>query len=232
VKPGTVFLLNPGQVHCWKLSEDAEGYVFFHSSEFYNGIFISRNVEDFPFFYLRQNYPVIYLEDEPLRRVEYLFKEINREYAEDALYRNSRLGSLVDLAYIEIAREYSENSTGAQSGTNYIRVKQLQKLIDLNFKSKKNASDYADLMNMSIRHLSRICKETINKATSDLIIERILVEAKRLLINQDVTVSIVANELGYEDASYFTRFFKQHTGLGPKEFQQKSRFFNIDSPKG
>lgn len=220
IKPGSIFLLSPGQVHCWKLSKESDGFVFFHTKEFYDHIFLKRKIEDYPFFYLQQNYPVIYLSTEDTRRIAGLFGDLFSEYKERKKAWELKLESLTDLVYIELSRLYHNKSEkGKTSDPGYLKVKKLQKLIDEHFKEKKFPADYADMMNISPRHLSRICREVINQSTGDLITERILMEAKRLLIRKDITVAMVADELGYEDYSYFIRMFKKNTGLSPKEFQ-------------
>jgi AraC-like DNA-binding protein len=89
------------------------------------------------------------------------------------------------------------------------------------FKSKKYPHEYALLMNLSEKHLNRISKECLNKTTTDLIAERIILEAKRLLIHSKHTVTEVASELGYDDNSYFSRFFKKNSGETPVEFLNK-----------
>jgi AraC family transcriptional activator of pobA len=103
----------------------------------------------------------------------------------------------------------------------YARIKKLEKLIDENFKTKKLPKDYADLMNMTTRHLNRICQETLNCTTTDLILKRIMLEAKRMLIHSDISVATAADYLGYEDYSYFIRLFKKQVGESPKKFQNR-----------
>jgi AraC family transcriptional activator of pobA len=63
----------------------------------------------------------------------------------------------------------------------YLKLRKLEHFIDVYFKTKKYAHEYASLMNISEKHLNRICKECLNKTTSELIAERIIIEAKRLL---------------------------------------------------
>ena len=226
VKPGSIFLLNPGQVHCWKLSANANGYVFFHTKDFYNSIYLNRKIEEFPFFYLSQNYPVVYTDKKESDYFVRLFKEINEEYKNNLAHKEIKLGSLVDLVYVELSRLYDvKDNFHLSTNNNYFKLKKLQKLIDEQFKTKKLANEYADEMNMTTRHLSRICQEVLGRATSELITERIILEAKRLLIHNDVSISNVADQLGYEDHSYFIRFFKKNTGLSPKEFHSKFSLF-------
>ena len=223
IRPGSVFVLNPGQVHCWSISADAGGYIFFHTKEFYNNIFLNKNIEEYPFFFLQKNYPVIYLEKDAISELESLFKKINDEYYNSHDLRNAKLQLLIDLVYIELYRVYKNhqdlvtplNQTSEQ-------VKKLLKLVDQNFKMKKFAKEYADMMNMSVRHLSRITNQQLNKSTTDIITERIILEAKRMLVHNVPTIKAVADEVGYLDSSYFVRLFKKKTGMSPKEFQYKT----------
>jgi AraC family transcriptional regulator, transcriptional activator of pobA len=82
----------------------------------------------------------------------------------------------------------------------------------------KFPSEYASLLNLTERHLNRICKTCVNKTPTDLILERVILEAKRMLIHSTNTVAETADELGYLDNSYFSRLFRNKTGQTPKEF--------------
>ncbi|WP_298356298.1 helix-turn-helix transcriptional regulator [Runella sp.] len=222
VRPGSVFLLTPGQVHSWELSADINGYVFFHTESFYNTAYLSKKLTDFPFFYLQTNYPVIYLQEDALDSVIPLFKAIYEEYQTHLPFKFQKLNSLIDLTYIQLSRSYQEhNKVVDKQPFQYNRIKKLEKLIDENFKTKKLPKEYADLMNMTTRHLNRICQETLNQTTTDLILKRVMVEAQRMLIHNDVTVAAVADSLGYEDYSYFIRLFKKQIGESPKKFQNR-----------
>lgn len=222
VKPGSVFLLNPGQVHSWNLSKDVKGYVFFHTKEFYNGIFQNRKIEDFPFYFLDQNYPMIELSKTLRPEIENLFELIVHEHKGISEFKMQKLGSLTDLLYLKLAEVYTvKKKTKKENVTGYWQVRKLLKLIDENFKTVKSPAEYADKMNMTIRHLNRISQEALKKSTGDLIFERIILEAKRLLIHTNISIGEVADQLGYYDYSYFIRLFKKKTGYSPKEFQQK-----------
>jgi len=84
----------------------------------------------------------------------------------------------------------------------------------------KSASEYAKLLSLSSYQLNAITKGSVGKTVSDLINEQILLEAKRYLLATPNPVKDVADLLGYEDVSYFIRFFKKHTGHSPEAFRK------------
>jgi AraC-like DNA-binding protein len=84
----------------------------------------------------------------------------------------------------------------------------------------RNAQDYANSLSVHVNHLNRSLKEVTGKSTSTLIIERIITEAKALLLHTDWNISEIAFALGFEYPTYFNNFFKKFTGLNPKAFRE------------
>jgi AraC family transcriptional activator of pobA len=217
IKPGSVFMMLPGQMHNWKFSKVTDGYVFFHTKDFYNLGFTKANVNAYPFFQSLHNTPIINLKKKDAIKLESLFKELVMEHQHQAHLKFEKIHALVNLIYVELSRHYFP--TMQISNESYLtKIRSLENLIDQYFKTKKYPSEYAGLMNLSEKHLNRMSKECLNKTTTELIAERIVLEAKRLLIHSNQTVSEIANELGYEDNSYFSRFFKKHAGQSPLQF--------------
>jgi AraC family transcriptional activator of pobA len=103
----------------------------------------------------------------------------------------------------------------------------LQKLkdnIEQHFKTKHTASDYADLLNITPKALAKITKTHFNKTLTNLIAERIIIEAKRELYLTDKPVKEIAYELGYSDEAYFSRFFKTNADVSPQMFRDTVGF--------
>jgi AraC family transcriptional regulator, transcriptional activator of pobA len=75
------------------------------------------------------------------------------------------------------------------------------------------------MMNLSVYQLNAITKATLSKTCSDLITQQIILEAKRCLLATSHQVNQTAYRLGYEDVSYFIRFFKKQTGYSPEAFR-------------
>lgn len=226
IKPGSVFLLNPGQTHHWELSEDIDGYIFFHSKSFYEMSFNGRMINSFPFFYSTQNAPCVYLNGKNQEKIEALFKEVVVEYQLVSILKWQKLASLVNIIYIELSRLCIDESKSdiKKANTYSIKFRELEELIEKNFLQEKSPQFYASESNISQKHLNRITKETLGKTTTELITERVILEAKRLLIHGKLTFTEIAYELGYEDYSYFSRLFKKKVGENPSVF--KSRYLD------
>jgi len=224
IKPGYVFMIAPGEVHDWNLSKDIDGYIFFHTKEYFDLNFTYEKVENYPFYCCLRNNPLIRLKNKSRKKVDEVFKEIIDEYKGNELFKFQKISSLLNVLYISLSRIYLPERIRQSKNLNYLsKLKQIDHLIEKHFKQYKYPKDYALLMHMSEKHLNRICKTCLNKTASQLILERIVLEAKRMLAFAEFSVSQIADELGYSNSSYFIRLFKKKTGKTPGEFIQKFR---------
>lgn len=83
--------------------------------------------------------------------------------------------------------------------------------------------DYADRLGYSTRTLNRLARQHTGLSAKQLIDERIVLEAKRRLSHGDATVAEIARQLGFDDASNFSSYFRSHTGMTPAVFRSTSR---------
>jgi AraC family transcriptional regulator, transcriptional activator of pobA len=221
IKPGYVFMLAPGEVHDWKLSADIEGYIFFHTKEFFDLNFTYEKVDNYPFYCCLRNNPLIVLKNKSQEEIKKIFSEIVDEYKHSELLKFQKLSSLLNVLYISLSRIYLPGKIHQSKNLYYLgKLKELDQLIDKHFKQHKSPKDYALLMHMSEKHLNRICKTFLNKTTTQIIVERVILEAKRRLAFAKSSVSQIAEELGYSTSSYFIQLFKKKTGQTPVEFMQ------------
>ena len=102
----------------------------------------------------------------------------------------------------------------------------LKNYIESHYKTKHSASDYADLLNITPKALAKITKSHLNKTLTDLISERIIIEAKRELYLTNKPVKEIAFELGYDDEHYFSRFFKTNADVSPQMYRDKVAYAN------
>jgi len=103
-------------------------------------------------------------------------------------------------------------------------LQNLKTAIEDNFKTKHSAGNYASLLNISPKALAKISKTYFNKTLTDLIAERIIIEAKRELYLTNKTVKEIAYELGYDDEHYFSRFFKTNADVSPQLYRETVGF--------
>lgn len=219
IKPGSLFFMLPGQTHNWELSDDIEGYIFFHTKTFYNLLFPNKRLDEYPSFYLRDNLKHIQLKAEEQLIYENYFKTILEEYRTSNSLKYRKLGLLIDLIYIDSNRlKIQPQFNTDKTNTQMLYYKKLQLLIDKHYMTLKKPKDYAQKLNITVKHLNKIVTNLLNKSTSELINERIILEAKRKISHGELTIKEISYQLNYEDYSYFSRFFKKNTGLTPTEF--------------
>ncbi|KAA1244377.1 AraC family transcriptional regulator [Aquimarina sp. RZ0] len=225
VTTGSIFFLMPGQTHYWKFDDEPEGYIFFHSQNFYEFYFSNKKLQQFPFYYSYNNPPYLILTSHQIVSLELYFKEINVEFHQKLIYNKQKIASLIDLIYIDLSRLYVRVETSYKnSSPTYLRtLAALENTIEQFYKLEKSAKFYAEKLNITPKHLNRITKTTLNKTTTDLITERILLEAKRLIVHSENPLSRIGENLGYEDYAYFSRVFKLKTNKTPLEFRQEYR---------
>lgn len=219
IQPGSMFFLQPGQIHRWELSDDVEGFVIFYSQEMYNLYFGQKTVEDYPFYFSVDNKPEIIFDATESKAILPYFEILILESQANQLLKQHKILNLLDIIHIEIARKYSERNFHETHSYN-LKIKNFGVVLEDNFKSEKAPSFYAAQLNISLKHLNRICNEILQKTTTDIITERIILEAKRMLMDRKFTINEIATELGYTDYSYFTRLFKKQTTITPTNFRK------------
>lgn len=157
-----------------------------------------------------------------------LINGIANELKNDAFRKDEVLISYLKILLVTATRIKLEQQTIQNSETVNIKqqfiIQNLKNAIEDNFRTKHSASDYADLLNQTPASLARITKNHFNKTLSDLITERIIIEAKRELYLTDKTIKEIAYELGYEDEYYFSRLFKNKTDISPQIYRNTIGF--------
>ena len=221
VAPGTVFFLHPGQVHHWHLSEDSDGHILFFSAEFYSFGFPAKYLDRFPFFYA-SNYPSnLALDLDNVGEIGQLFSAMEKETQMPAWSIKEVLRSYTEILLVKLCRIYKDvnkvEDFFSVSGDQYM---DLETVIESNFKEHREASFYAESLNLSAKQLNRLTKSTVGKPISQLLLDRVILESQRLLTYSDSTVAEIAAHLGFEDASYFSRLFRKKIGKTPEQFRK------------
>ncbi|MDP3681067.1 MAG: helix-turn-helix transcriptional regulator [Flavobacterium sp.] len=218
IQPGSMFFLQPGQMHHWNLSDDVEGFVIFYSQEMYNLYFGQKTIGDYPFYFSVDNKPEMIFDTAESKAILPYFESLILETQTNLLLKQDKIMNLLDIIHIEIARKYSETHLHEAHSYN-VKIKTFELVLEHNFKKEKAPSFYASQLAITLKHLNRICNEMLQKTTTEVITDRIILEAKRMLMDKKFTVNEIATELGFDDYSYFTRLFKKHTRMTPTDFR-------------
>ena len=104
---------------------------------------------------------------------------------------------------------------------NQTRVYEFLMLLESNFLNVRNTDFYAGKLGISSKRLNQILKDKLDKTGMQIIHDRIILEAKRLIIHSEQTIKEISFELGFSDRPYFSRFFKKQTGESPDSFQKQ-----------
>jgi AraC family transcriptional regulator, transcriptional activator of pobA len=222
VQRGSLFFLAPGQTHSWVLSDDADGYIFFHTKEFYNLHFIT-GMSEFPFFSpLRNHCAMVLGSSVQLQETESRFARILEEHQSARIKRNDFILSIINQLYISFERASADNTAPDidRQHTYYVKFREFETLVGQHFKSEKSAEKYAGMMHITAKHLNRINKAITGKTTTDIIVDRVLLEAKRMLIYSESNLNEIAFMLGYDDYAYFSRVFRKRVGVSPRGFSK------------
>ncbi len=222
IEPGMIFLMYPGQIHAWRNDHHMKGYLIFFTSSFFNMRYHNNILLDFPFFNAAAKKPCIRVEHSDMPHKKNLFDCMLKEYESQREGHLKALRSYLNIVLIEADRAYSQNlSAKVQTDKNAaLIVKNFEQLINQHFKEKHKVRDYAEQLHLTPNYLNAICNKILNRPAGDLIRSRIMLEAKRLLLHEGDTVAEVGHELGFDDNSYFCRFFKKYEGTSPERFRK------------
>ncbi len=93
-------------------------------------------------------------------------------------------------------------------------------LVERDFREAKSIADYARDLGVTPTHLTRVCKATSGRGALDIVADRRLYEARRLLVESVTPIQEIAGRLGFGSAAYFTRAFRAGTGMSPSQFRK------------
>ena len=151
-----------------------------------------------------------------------VIQQIRQAYRTFDLYRADLLTSLVRVLLIAIHRAGAAAHAAAPTDSKGLLVDQFCTLVERHYKNSHAVGDYAKRLNLSPPHLNRLCQKYLNRSPHQLVRQRRLLEAKRLLRYTRLSIGDIANTTGFEDPAYFCRSFKAETGQTPRAYRAES----------
>jgi AraC-like DNA-binding protein len=245
VEAGQIYFMPPGQVHSWSFEGRPEGWVINFSVDFLRAFLLDPGyVDRFTFFSGRAEDSVVRLAGAFRGQVFGLLEQLLRQFneGEDAGASDARSGSSVQgmdrssdadlmrvrllelLMVVQGAAPGDGAGNAAAAGDARVSghvLAPFRRLIEQHYKTLRLPGEYARLLHITPNHLNALCQELLGRSAGAVIRDRVLLEAKRLLTNADMTAAEIAYELNFQDNSYFSRFFKKYAGVTPEGFRRE-----------
>lgn len=217
VAPAVVYIPN-NVVHGFNWNIDSKGHVLSVTSAVI-GQLLNQDVISG----LENSAFTCQITDSRLADIERLCNDIHDEERQTDAYSNMMLMAIVQRLLVWIYRNVPVSSKKQYLSKPEKKLAQFKSLIATHSDEHHQVSWYANQIGVSGPHLNQICKTHENKSALSLIHDFILDEAKRCLIFADLRISAVADRLGFNDPSHFTKFFKAQTGETPRNYRQRFR---------
>lgn len=220
ISPGMLFFISPGQLHEFEEWQPLRGGSIFFTEDFFLLNHVNKD-KLFELIFLDNFYVNPYLKPDPSsyaeikHTIDWLLAERKR-----ADYSESIARSLLHVLLAQIQRCVEAQSQLVLSKKYLVLYKTFKNLIDTHFRESLTVRAYAEKLHITPHHLNLVARHVTGKTASELIRTRSVLEAKRLLVFTDHSVSEIAAELGFFDSSYFARLFKAETGTSPGEFKK------------
>ena len=228
IKGNAMCFLAPGQIS--KIStfdKETEGfYIAFDTDYFLLCLKNQVQLCFYPFFQF-DKHPILHLSKPQTVKFEALIQKIDFEYNNRKSLNDDLLTKLyLNILLIEIERLYQfKSATGnGESSRKKLIASKFKQLVEKNFMTMRKVSTFADTLYISPSYLNDTVREITGQSASTIIHQRIILEAKAMLVQTELTINEVAQHLQYGDTSYFCRFFRTHTGVSPQAFREGNHF--------
>jgi len=222
IRPPMLFQFGPGVVHGWRPTELPRGFVMSFELAFFGEDAHDRaEVAEAPVFCLHSGPRVLPLSAEQRSIFEPLARAMQREYESRGKEHAAAVRSYLRIWLIEANRMAEARRPERWNDRGTALTNRFLCLVGENFRTLSGVSDYAARLHVTPSHLNETVRRTMQKTAGQVIRERMLLEAKRLLRHSDLSVSEVAYHLNFEDPSYFARFFRKQAGQSPAAFRAR-----------
>jgi AraC-like DNA-binding protein len=224
VQPIVLYFISPGQIHFWQAAAGIQGYVILFTSDFL--VFDPQDPKGFhklAFFHSLGRLPQLKLAQQQVMPIASIIQELVHEYNSCEIQRASALSAYLHILLVKIQRFYAsgdekENLAGAS-----VLVRQFKYLVSEHYLTERSIQAYAERIGISTSHLSKLVKTMTGQTPGQIIRQTLVLEAKRLLANTDLTIEQISYRLAFDDPAYFGRFFKREAGMSPGAFRDYIR---------
>jgi len=218
LKADTFYFTTPHQIQLKEEAEPLTGIIMAFTEEFL-AMEENSSLKQLPIIQNPYNGHELSLSPQDVIFVEDIMDKTYAEYLSKNTWKQGMLTAYIKVLLIYLSRLYTEQYSNAELVPNRVLLKKYLSKIEESYLNEHEVTAYADMLNISAGHLSEVVKEQSGKPAITHIHERLILEAKRLLFHTEQSIKEIAFQLGFEDASYFNRFFKRITNHTPVEYR-------------
>ena len=155
--------------------------------------------------------------------VEAQLAQLEAEYQRPGEWQQRMLGACLTVLLTYLSRLYTEQYPEAEPTPDQRLLRAYQAKVEAQFREVHEVGAYATQLHISAGHLSEVIKAQTGRPAIKHLHERLVLEARRLLLHSQQPLKEIAYDLGFQNASYFTRFFKREAGTTPAEYRTSIR---------
>jgi AraC family transcriptional activator of pobA len=222
LKPNDLVIVPENMVCAAPNVRQCTGYCMHFKTEFIQPLLSKPLAEEFPYLGMDAEH-IINVSDEESKLIQQSFRDIIQEYERFSPEKDYLLRNYIHILLLRVREIYRPHAKKLHdSSTRSMKIAgEFKRLVEKNFVSIREVSQYAAMLHITPKHLADVVKEHTGRSPKELINDMLLLEAKVLLGSTDQSITEVAHGLKFGDQSHFCHFFKQHTGLSPQAFRKK-----------
>jgi AraC-like DNA-binding protein len=215
-----VFFSAPGQIRKWNITDTPKGYVLIFENEFLCTFFNDTQFTKRLSYFNLYNPPVLELISDDFLKLINLFKDIKGEVLSFSSNDKHMLRALLYQTLIFLHRKFIAVYPASDQRSTNRYIDQFAQFVETHGFRHRNVDYYAQQLCITSGHLNSLVKAHCGISAKRYILNKTILEAKRLLLYTEMSIDQIADELHYENSSYFVKIFREHTNITPLNFRK------------
>ena len=223
IKPGTVIFLNKDIVQRFDKEGDFDGKAILFTDNFFcknesDMIFLRSNILFNDLFSISQ---IQMSKTASLFADLFRLMEIELENEKDISQSEILKNLLHNFLLLSVRERRKKNFTEIKKGADLDYVLLFKDLLETNYRNLKQVSNYANKISVTEKRLNQATSKILDKSPKQMIVERVMLEAKRLLAYTNESAKEIGFNLGFDEPTNFVKYFRKHSNSTPVEFREK-----------
>jgi AraC-like DNA-binding protein len=225
-----VFLICPGQNRYWDNVSEITGTVIHFGEEFLFDASRSNALWELSIFKEMSRFTMLSLGEKDFAGAKEVLNFMLNEYSSRDLEYISSVRAYINILLILLYRSYEKRFEGDETRGYANLCEAFQRLVLLHVGERRSVNFFAKQLNISMGYLNEKVKKQLGVTPGEVIRQTMVSEAKRLITNTELSMTEVAETLGFDDGSYFCRLFKKEMGISPIKFRQSCYTISEGNP--